>query len=100
MRSPSHGGTRPPCSGRSALPLRLVIWNSGSCRIIAKCGGIGFANEGPGHAAEPFFEGNRGASFDTETTTVDGVTTQMGGAEGRARRGDFTVKIAGIEAAN
>jgi len=25
IRSPSHGGTRPPCKGRSALPARLAM---------------------------------------------------------------------------
>src|SRR5438045_2139092 len=51
MRSPSHGGTRPPWSGKSALPLRLVISESGSSRDHTSSA-AGFASTGCGLARE------------------------------------------------
>src|ERR1700752_2427613 len=50
MRSPSHGGTRPPWSGRPALPPRRVI-ESGSSRDHSSSRG-GFASTGGSFAGE------------------------------------------------
>jgi hypothetical protein len=34
MRAASQVGTRPPCSGKSAVPERFIVWWHGEVRIL------------------------------------------------------------------
>src|SRR6267143_6784084 len=91
IRSASHGGTRPPCSGRSATPERFIgrlRRASGAARAFLGCrfpAGLFFRRGFPLHV---FLAGGDAKDtilkFDVHGTHIDGLR-EMDGTENGGR---------------